>query len=102
MEKKVNLHSALKYLKKSVNLRIHNICVNSQNKYFLKKFSNGGTSRGGHTNRVNNTNYKNVYYYFSHGENRATMHYFSIFRALCDEMNMPLLCYVFETRNAAS
>ena len=32
------------------------------------------------------------------GENRATMHYFSIFRALCDEMNMPLLCYVFETR----
>ena len=97
MEKKVNLHSALKYLKKSVNLRIHNICVNSQNKYFLKNFSNGGTLRGGHTNRVNNTNYKNVYY-FSHGENRATMHYFWIFRALCDEMTLPLLSYVFETR----
>ena len=38
MEKKVNLHSALKYLKKSVNLRIHNICVNSQKKYFVEKF----------------------------------------------------------------
>ena len=38
MEKKVNLHSALKYLKKSVNLRIHNICVTSQKKYFVEKF----------------------------------------------------------------